>query len=108
MEGPVVFIAIFLLDGAAAILAAGGCRLARKFHRRPGWYLGILAAIAPVAFMFLFPDGGFLFHPDRFQHSKTSPAVELKAFLFSVGIALIPPLLVVRHYRRGFEKISKA
>jgi hypothetical protein len=102
------FAAIFLLEAAAAVLTAGGCWLAAKSHHRPGWYLAFLGAIAPAAAVYLFPDGGFLFHPERFQHSKTSPTIELQGFLQLAAVAIIPTLLVVRLFRQRFRADLKS
>jgi hypothetical protein len=62
----------------------------------------MLGATLPVAAVFLYPDGGYLFHPDRWAYSKTSPIIEIQMFLYSVGIAIIPALLIVRHHRKKF------
>jgi len=67
-------------------------------------YLALLGAIAPTAVAFLYPDGGFLFHPDRWARSKTSRIIEFQGFLFSAGLAIIPALLVVRSYRERFRE----
>ena len=102
-----IFLPIFLHEVAAVIITAGGCWLALKRNHRPSWHLGILGAVTVAAFEVLFPDGGFVFHPDRFKHSKTSPAIEFQGFLLMVGIALIPALLTVGRYRKKFRENPK-
>ena len=99
-EGMIISLVVLLHDSAAAGLTALGCWLALRRHHKPGWYLALVGAVAVPTFEILFPDGGYVFHPERFEYSKTSPSIELQKFLFSILIAIIPTVLVVYYFRK--------
>jgi len=95
-----IFVAIFLLEVTAVALTALTCQLALRRHRRAGWYLALLGAIGSSVLFVLVTDSGFLFHPDRWEHSKTSFGIIFRGFMLWVGMTIIPSMIVVRHYRK--------
>ena len=102
-----IFVAIFLLEVAAVALTALGCWLAFRCHRQVGWYLALLGAIGSSVLFVLITDSGFLFHPDRWEHSKTSFGIILRGFLLWLGMTIIPSLIVVRQYRKRVSQNEK-
>ena len=95
-----IFAAIFMLEVAAVALTALGCRLALRYNHLAGWYLALLGAIVSSILFTLVTDSGFLFHPDRWEHSKSSFGIVIRGFMLWLGITIIPCLEVVRHYRK--------
>src|SRR5262249_12643862 len=95
-----IFIAILLLQVVAVASTAFGCRLAVRHHRQAGWYLALLGAILASVLFVLVTDSGFIFHPDRWERSKTSFVIIFRGFLLWLGLTIIPSLIVVRQYRK--------
>jgi hypothetical protein len=93
------FIPFVILECAAAFATGVGCRLASRWHRKTGWYIALLGAVGVTALAILWDDGGLLFHPSRWSQNKRSLEAYIVGFLFSTGVALIPSLFVVLHYR---------
>jgi hypothetical protein len=93
------FIPFVILECAAAFVTGVGCRLASRWHRKTGWYIAVLGAVGVTTLAILWDDGGLLFHPSRWSQSKRSLDAYIVGFLFMTGVALIPSLFVVLHYR---------
>ena len=102
-----VFVATLLLEVAAVALTASGCWLAVKCHRRAGWYFAIFGSIASSFLFVLVTEGDLIFHPVLWPQSKTSPGVIFGNFMLSLGMTIIPGLIVVRQYRKRVSKNEK-
>ena len=102
-----IFVVIFLLELVAVALTVFCCRLALRYNRQAGWYLAPLGAIGASVLFVLVTDGDFLFHPDRWEPSKTSFVIIFRGFLLWFGITIIPSSIVVRQYRKKGSQNGK-
>jgi hypothetical protein len=97
-------ITILLIFSASAYVTSIPCRVLLARHRRAGWYLGFVGAVAVGILTVLVIYQGDVFHPDRWERGKAPLEIlMLMAFGFSSAIGLVPAFLVVGHYRRRFR-----
>ncbi|MEQ1887260.1 MAG: hypothetical protein ABL967_19510 [Bryobacteraceae bacterium] len=111
----IVYAFILLYEAAAVALTAAGCWLAVKLGRKAGWYLALLGAVGPAIVAVLASESSdYLFtvvhynEDGHWGHLTESDTDVRWLFALLTGIAAIPALLVVRHYRRRFSNRAQA
>lgn len=105
-----IFAFIILLEVVAVALAAVGCRLSFRWHRRAGWYVAVVGAVVAALLAVLCTEGSYLLHPERWswlgEHSKESLRSVMLFFAWLTGLAILPALFVVHVYRKKYEDTS--
>ena len=101
---------IVLLEGVAVALTAIGCRFSCRHHRRPGWHLGVVRAIAAALLAVFCTEGRYLLHPERWswlgEHSNDSLRSVTFSFAWLAGLAILPALVAIHLYRKKYGDSS--
>lgn len=111
----IVYAFILLYEAVAVALTAAGCSLALRSGRKTGWYLALLGAVGPAIVAVLASErSDFLFTVVHYNddghwgHLTETDSDVRWLFVYLMGIAAIPALLVVHHYRRRFPDRTEA